>query len=475
MIRIILFSFAFLFSISAFSQEPCGFNSDENYGKWWAQRAALVNSKANSIEADSLVYRIPVKFHVTGTDSGAGFFPDELTYNLLCELNKHFDSLNVQFYLFDSINHISNTSYHNFTGGYAIGNQMMNQYNVLNVCNIYILENPNGVCGYAYYPGSGPSNGLGGIALNKGCSGPGSTTLSHEVGHWLSLPHPFDSRSGIEFVNGTNCATAGDLFCDTRADYVNYRWSCPLTTTQLDPNGDLYQPDETLFMSYSLDRCQKRFSNLQKVAMRRSIVNDRPYLLNWPATSPIPMTQPLIAFPPDSAVNQNISNLVLSWNKVAGAQFYQLKATRFTVNAWPLNIFTTDTFFSVNTSPTIQANYWYRWKVKAYSMDNVCEEFTPEYTFKTIFSLGTESVVLKNINIYPTMVGKNELVNIVTDGTLNSTANISFYSIDGKLIHKYSGNLDSKMSFNLSDKASGLVLVHVQTANGYIVRKIVLQ
>ena len=39
----------------------------------------------------------------------------------------------------------------------------------------------------------------------------------HEMGHLIGLFHPWESQFGLECVNGSNCATAGDLLCDTPA------------------------------------------------------------------------------------------------------------------------------------------------------------------------------------------------------------------------------------------------------------------
>ena len=39
----------------------------------------------------------------------------------------------------------------------------------------------------------------------------------HEMGHVFFLYHPFETQFGIECTSGSNCATAGDLVCDTPA------------------------------------------------------------------------------------------------------------------------------------------------------------------------------------------------------------------------------------------------------------------
>ena len=108
----------------------------------------------------------------------------------------------------------------------------------------------------------------GAVYMGIACSGPGNTTLAHELGHFLNLPHPFDGTSGqpaavwAERVTrnpqeppprySANCTTAGDRFCDPRADYRDNRWNCPDPSALLDINADPFNPDETLYMSYSL-------------------------------------------------------------------------------------------------------------------------------------------------------------------------------------------------------------------------------
>lgn len=75
--------------------------------------------------------------------------------------------------------------------------------------NVWIAERMrDGVAGYAYYPGTfeGPVQRLadGIIILNDyigaiGTSNPfRSTTLSHEVGHYLNLPHVWGNNNGVE-------------------------------------------------------------------------------------------------------------------------------------------------------------------------------------------------------------------------------------------------------------------------------------
>lgn len=98
----------------------------------------------------------------------------------------------------------------------------------------------------------------------------------HEIGHFLGLYHTHEKANfGIEFVDGSNCQTAGDLICDTPADHglsfmgvdsVNCTWTNPGNI--LDPNGDLYNPSTVNFMSYSHLACLKEFSPMQLQVIR---------------------------------------------------------------------------------------------------------------------------------------------------------------------------------------------------------------
>jgi hypothetical protein len=95
------------------------------------------------------------------------------------------------------------------------------------------------------------------------------STFPHEVGHCLGLFHTHEERAfGAELVrrNG-NCTTAGDLICDTPADFnldkstVNVDpSSCNYRGNRRDAEGVLYTPDSRNIMSYSLDNCRTTFS-----------------------------------------------------------------------------------------------------------------------------------------------------------------------------------------------------------------------
>jgi hypothetical protein len=359
---IILFT-AFCVNISSitlaqitYNPKPCATELTPEVKNWFQ---GLDHEKRKLLKIQNGALYVPVVLHLVGTDLGFGYFPKDQAYQLICELNRHFVPVNMRFFLADTIRYIANTSYykHDWSDGY----DMMNIHNERNAMNVYVVQDPAGACGYAYYPGGGPGQGRGGIALAKSCSNPGNSTLPHEVGHYFSLPHTFDQwNSNAEFVDGTNCSNAGDYFCDTPADFLDFRWNCPYTGNKFDPNGDPYAPDGSLFMSYSIEPCGNRFSFEQLQAMRQSRTLDRPYLSMF---TPPPFADKTIVelqTPTDSSLVPT-QGFMLRWKSVPGVFEYAGFISQANFAVASIKFYTTDTFYYVD-KPLV-AGKTYRWKV----------------------------------------------------------------------------------------------------------------
>ncbi len=373
----------FFFSISVSAQEPCATIMPEEQLEWLREyKTNPFNSHLKS--RSNTAFNIPIKFHVVGDNSGNGYYRPRQIVEAICNLNDQYLPVGFYFYLIGDINYINNSSLYNHNG-YNVGN-IISQHNVTNAVNIYFVENPAGACGY--YSGWG---GRPYIAIAKSCGNIGNTTIAHEVGHYFSLPHTFNGWEGKdasvaagltdERVDGSNCAFRGDFFCDTPADFISNRWLCPYTGTKTDYVGNPYNPDGSLYMSYSNDNCQNKFSNEQIDAMIQYLTsNSRSFLLNqtFPDTS-ITGTIELL-HPANSATNVPSNYVNLKWNRVEGAQLYHVMVSRFShFNNTNVDILTSDTSLLVTN---LSAGLEYRWKVRPINYGNFCREYSQEFTFR---------------------------------------------------------------------------------------------
>lgn len=111
---------------------------------------------------------------------------------------------------------------------------------------------------------------------------------SHEIGHALGLLHTFEDYYGTELVNRTgscsNCSTAGDLVCDTKADknisnqYFNN--NCQYIGGHIDSCSVTYQMEPDNTMSYNaFTACTYKFTTGQGDRMHYTI-GSTPALIN---------------------------------------------------------------------------------------------------------------------------------------------------------------------------------------------------
>ena len=156
-----------------------------------------------------------------------------------------------------------------------------------NTINIYIAENVsalynNGqeieICGSSSFPDEPNDEKY--ILLNKDCFFRGRL-LAHELGHFFGLLHTHDRSNGRELADGSNCATSGDLFCDTPADpqlSINTVDGCEYTGKKIDSQGNAFTPDVKNIMSYAPIACQQYFTDDQITHMAIIASNENAYL-----------------------------------------------------------------------------------------------------------------------------------------------------------------------------------------------------
>ncbi|MFN8310937.1 MAG: M43 family zinc metalloprotease [Chitinophagales bacterium] len=337
-----------------------------------------VNAMESMRDARAGILRMPVFYHLIGSSDHKGVKPMGEVLQSHCDLNAAYASSDIQFYI-AGIDSIYNDAYYNFTGNE--GDQAMNQYNVPDVCNVYVNKSPKGLCGYATFPNTGANGG--GIFLSGGCFGTNTTTLPHEMGHYLGLLHTFEGWNyNQEFVDGSNCSNAGDYLCDTPADFLDSRWACPYTGNQTDDHGDLYRTviDPTLYMSYSLDNCQNRFSPSQRTKTYNTLQNYRPNLLvkpspDYSAVGTTTITAPIAI---DSPVNASL--VTFRWTKADKATKYLFTLTSNSQTIIYIDTVVNDTAITI---PNLNANWPYKFSVKPFSYGYTCTPVNGPNAFRT--------------------------------------------------------------------------------------------
>lgn len=159
-------------------------------------------------------------------------------------------------------------------------------YRKKNVINLYFVkeiidDGPDpGPCGYAPLGSTtepNDTNKRDAIFLKKSCFT--KDVLAHELGHFFGLYHTFETASfGVEFIDGSNCATAGDLICDTQADPKGLNdGNCHLSP-QDSSLGRFYEPPVCNIMSYYNPSCDQFFTREQLNRMLMIMKTGRGYL-----------------------------------------------------------------------------------------------------------------------------------------------------------------------------------------------------
>ena len=255
---------------------------------------------AATSSAPSTIYTLPVVFHVmhyAGTPLGtAENIPDVMVLQMLSQLNEQFrktpgsmgdgDGVDtgIEFCLASidtngkpttGIEHINASGIAGYDT-YGVGNEAsLGYYNNTNdlkalstwdsskYINIWIVANiDSGKGNEAGFAGVG----LGIVALYNG----NSQTITHEMGHTLSLFHTFQGGCGE-----TDCSTQGDLVCDT-----------PPTTSDATVGGNTCTPVTPYpcgvrplienYMDYTLFLCKNMFTQGQADRMVASILASYP-------------------------------------------------------------------------------------------------------------------------------------------------------------------------------------------------------
>jgi hypothetical protein len=375
---------------------------------------------------------VAIQAHLLAKDNGTARITPERFLNAFCQLNDDFAGANIRFYFKDDWNLINKTAWYAHST-IPQGIEMMLTNNVPNALNSYFAADPAGNCGY--------NLPYAGVAVAHNCANAGDHTWAHEVGHALSLPHPFIGWEGktynfnqptpllltydytyfhdtidtqvpapldtalVEFLDGSNCAIAADRICDTKPDYLSYRWDCNAQNTstvkQKDPAGAEFYSDGTLFMSYAFDRCQNRFSPEEIAIMRATLLTEKS---SWiaPAMLQQPVEEEALALEPVQEQLVPNTGALLRWQPVPNATHYLVQASRFVGFSFKqIDVMTTDTFLFAGT---LTPNSLYYWRIRPFNYWHACNDFSALATFRTAGVSAASSPDADGWRLYPSLL-----------------------------------------------------------------------
>ncbi len=485
--------------------------------------AAEAFAKTHPAQARGATRYFPIRFKVTGRTDGTG---ETQVYSLVSSIeaiNRDFAPYNWQFYLQD----IEGTPFDYFfrddlSARLSQDPAFIEANRELNAITIYATADastPNsdsvGVT-LGYYS---PRQDI--LVMRSSEIGPDAATATHELGHYFSLPHTFRGfdcvtwtgavcsdtsysspvteltgpcRIGgrdipVELVTrgeGANCATAGDLFCDTPADYnlgFGYR-SCRYNGPVKDRNGESLAPQENNFMSYFQDCRPYQFTEQQFAAMSADVRSRRRNFLSATAApinidtvrlSPTPLS------PLNGATTDFSDEVSLAWGPVSGALYYYVEVNSgrdfSDLNSVTQTIVPATQTTFLQKGLKANKNYWYR--VTAFNQLTVGLPATgTRFRTGTLSSTRAREAV-GSFTVYPNPKGQNAELSAAFETEASGTFEISLLDITGRVLATERVYLDegsNRMPLTgATQLAAGNYIARVSGEAGVSTRRFVVQ
>lgn len=233
---------------------------------------------------------VPVKVHIVQDGNGLGHVDIHQLQTAFEQLDRYFLPAYIRFVPLGDYNYINKAAYYDLDKK-TEESLLCSSNDVPHVINLYLVgtisEGATQYCGYTYYPKDLDRN-IDRIILSQDCLMDG-VSLARQMGHYFSLfPTAglgLDDIATQEFVDGSNCATAGDEICDTPADpglkLADVDERCGYIGRQQDLSGRkrFYKPNTRNIMSDNPRLyCCNHFTPEQYKRIRYALIYLRSYL-----------------------------------------------------------------------------------------------------------------------------------------------------------------------------------------------------
>lgn len=256
---------AFMFVISSLSAQYCA--SSEVTGN--TSKRTQTSSLTAKINGDDAIV-INLVFNIMNSGS-TSTVTEAQCLTTLATLNERFKDSDIAFRFNGYRNYFNNSA--STINSDTEFNGLDNINSTTTSLRVYLVDGfagdfSTGVIGKAQLPGTF-------MAIRKDSRN--TFVLAHEIGHNLNLFHTFHGAScepdpdiPAELANGSNCATAGDLVCDTPADPCMNQGTVDTACNYTGGGG--FNPDTSNYMSYTELFCGTNFSDGQTTRMRDALV-----------------------------------------------------------------------------------------------------------------------------------------------------------------------------------------------------------
>ncbi len=465
----------------------------------------LARRDAKYRSGDTITY-IPILFHIVGTSEGAGYISIEKIFENMCRLNTDYASQKIQFFMPRMPRYINNDALYTNDKG-QLATYLMSLNRESGYVNVFIGDDivENGGFGtilgyYTAFPDV--------VYAIKGTVNGSSKTLTHELGHYFTLPHPFfgwedEQYTTVVAANGNkpprmiggeyvemvartggtdNCHLAADKFCDTKPDYNFglFASGCSFAGA-VDPDSIPVDPASAAdnFMSYFNDNCTVRFSEEQKEAIVMDVVARGYDRFAAPDTNHVSAAPSLVW--PTAAAPSPYTMTNFRWTAAPHAAYYLVTVNR-TLNNGATFVSRYGQWLTTSTDlwVDLQANTEYTWNVRAYNTLDFCGYTSDMATTRTLnWTVGVNEVAgIESSKVYPNPV-RNGIVTVEMTALQNTEANVSIVNALGQVVMaKQSMALiqgTNIETFDLSMLAAGVYVINIESNKGRISHKVMLQ